>query len=283
MGTSGPQFIYELHIIHLSAEKIEMTSAVLNFLEIQALEEKEDSIILYHDNAAYLENIEIQLLDRAPWLSNSNFKRDRRQNENWNKKWEASFEPIIVDDYCTIKASFHELIPRTKHVITIDPEMAFGTGHHETTYAMIEMMSTLNFQNKAVLDYGSGTGILAILAELEGAQSIVAIDYDEIATECAVKCIELNKCKNISCVMGELVSIDDNSKFEIILANINRNVLLENAEQLALRQNPNGILLLSGIMIIDRDIVIEKFKSVGYQLDNGIERGEWLCLKMKMI
>lgn len=272
--------VYELHISGLSEEHLDLTAAILGHLEVEAIEQLERGLVIYHTDESFIDDIQSQLGTLAPWLEADQLSRKERQNENWNKSWESSFDPIIIDDFCTVKATFHNIENTTKHSITIDPEMAFGTGHHETTYAMIQMMERLDFTDKDVMDYGTGTAILAILAEQLGAKHIFAFDYDEVATECAIRCVGLNNCNKIICDTAEITQTDVLVQYDIILANINRHVLLTTAHEVYARQKASGELLLSGILEGDFDLVLEKYESVGYQLKDKIQRGEWLCLKM---
>jgi len=280
MGTKS-ELVYELHINRLDNTQKELTSAILNHLDVEAIEETEDSLIIYHDNIEFVDQLEEQLLVLAQWIEKDQLSRTQRKNQNWNKAWESSFAPIIIGQFCTVKATFHEMKNSTTYVITIDPEMAFGTGHHETTHAMIEMMESVSFNDKQVLDYGTGTAILAILAEQLGANHVFAFDYDEVAIECAIRCVALNDCRLIDCATSVIDDLDKNNKYDIVLANINRNVLIEKADELYQRHEHGGVLLLSGILENDKDLVLETYVAIGYQLTNEIQRGEWLCLRLE--
>lgn len=273
--------VYELHIDGLSDEHIDLTTGILGYLEVEAIEMLDSGLVIYHSDLSFIEHIEKQLELLAPWLISSQLSRSQRQNENWNKSWESSFDPIVIDDFCTVRATFHEIEIDTDHVITIDPEMAFGTGHHETTYAMIKMMQRIDFIDRTVMDYGTGTAILAILAEQRGARDIFAFDYDEVAIECAERCVKLNNCSKITCVTAVMADTDPTLQYDIILANINRHVLLTTVAGVYQRQKPEGSLLLSGILTQDKELVVEKYESLGYRLYEQIQRGEWLCLHFK--
>lgn len=273
--------VYELHIDDLSEEHLDLTTAILGYLDVEAIEILDSGLVIYHSDQGFIDHIESQLSTMAPWLQSTQLLRSERQNENWNKSWESSFTPIVIDDFCTVRATFHDIDIDTDHVITIDPEMAFGTGHHETTHAMIQMMQRVDLVEKSVMDYGTGTAILAILAEQRGAKEIFAFDYDEVAIECAVRCVGLNNCTKIKCATAVMSDTDPSMQYEVILANINRNVLLTTATQVYKRQMPGGSLLLSGILIQDRELIVEKYVSIGYELSDTIQRGEWLCLHFK--
>ena len=194
---------------------------------------------------------------------------------NWNASWESNFPPIIMDDFCSIRADFH---PRPENVtfdILITPKMSFGTGHHATTSMMIQFMKELNFQNKRVFDYGTGTGILAILAHFLGAKEIHAIDIDKWSVENARENFERNNCSDILLELGELSLIQNNQPYDIILANINRNVLLDSMERLAELLSDKGKLLLSGILIEDKEIIKQTAATVKLQCLNEKNQGQW--------
>ncbi|MGM0504970.1 MAG: 50S ribosomal protein L11 methyltransferase, partial [Bacteroidota bacterium] len=147
------------------------------------------------------------------------------KTENWNQVWEKSFKPIVVDNECVIRAPFHTGTPPLKYEIIIEPKMSFGTGHHETTYLMLKTMLELDFKDKTVLDMGCGTGVLAILAKLKGAKTVTAIDIDEWAYKNTLENIEKNNCTDIQVFQGD-ASLLKNQNFDIVIANINRNILM---------------------------------------------------------
>jgi len=274
--------IYQLEVRKLSDVQPILISAILDDAGVEAIEEVNDSIFIYHNEESFIKDRQDLLLSTFDWLDKDQIRINTIPNENWNKKWESSFEPIIVDNFCTIKASFHEITIETRYVITINPELAFGTGHHETTYQMMDAMKELSYDDMRVLDYGCGTGILAILASLLGAKKIDGIDYDAQAIDCAADCLELNGVNDITLYTGELEMLSKR-EYDIILANINRKVLLESAETLYDMQSHAGILLLSGILHSDFELVKSTYTSAGYMLTNRQQKGEWLCLKlMKM-
>jgi len=203
--------------------------------------------------------------------------RESVPTQNWNQVWEASFQPIVIGDFCAVRASFHQVMTGVAHEIVIDPKMAFGTGHHETTYMVINSMKDLNFADKKVLDYGCGTGILAILAEKLGAASIDALDIDPAATENAIENIKLNNAQHINIHQGTLNTITD-ANYDIILANINRNVIIQSLPNLHTRLNAGGTLVISGILTKDRALVEGHIKEAGFGIKNATSRGGWVCL-----
>ncbi|MFP4025510.1 MAG: 50S ribosomal protein L11 methyltransferase [Thiohalospira sp.] len=185
------------------------------------------------------------------------------KTQNWNEVWEKSFDPITVDGQCIIKAPFHSGTPKLKYEIIIEPKMSFGTGHHETTYLMLKTMLGLDFENKTVLDMGCGTGVLAILAKLKGAKEVTAIDINEWAYINTLENIEKNKCSDIKVLQGDAALLT-NQTYDIILANINRNILMSDISKYANVLKNNGILLLSGLY--DRDLQMIRDEAEGNQL-----------------
>ena len=232
-------------------------------------EQTDDELIAYFDELKF-ESYEVNKI-----LESFEFKMETLQEKNWNEIWEQNFNPIQIGDYCAIRADFHPAINGVQYELIITPKMSFGTGHHATTYMMIEQMRSLDLTDKSVLDFGTGTGVLAILAEKKGASNILAIDNDEWSIENTKENIEKNKCEMIDV---ELTSILPKGKFDIILANINKNVLLENMEQLKECMDRNGYLLMSGLLKTDEDDIMEASRSVELQLKNKTVRDNWISL-----
>ena len=196
--------------------------------------------------------------------------------QNWNAVWESNFEPVVVDNFCAIRAGFHQPIKNVQHEIIITPKMSFGTGHHATTYMMIEQMSHIDFTKKRVFDFGTGTGILAILAQKLGAASIIAIDNDEWSIKNAEENFQKNNVYSITLFQSSAIPGDS---FDIILANINRNILSEYASGLVNILSPNGVLLVSGILKEDEKIIVAAFNIL--QLIKVQQNKNWISILFK--
>jgi ribosomal protein L11 methyltransferase len=253
----------------------EMVMGWLVYFGVESIIENENNLEAYVDTnklQAVLDNIK----------SNGTFSdivvsHESVENKNWNEVWESNFDSIVVNNV-GIRAEFHEKLD-TEIEIIIQPKMAFGTGHHETTEMMIDYMSQMTFENKQTLDYGCGTGILSILAIKLGAPSVMAIDIQEEAIDNTKDQIKLNKLsrKEIQTHKLDIESLD-NTKYDIILANINRHVLLTKGEEIRSRLNKNGLLIMSGILISDEKKIMKYYNSLDFKLDHSQYKGEWCLL-----
>ena len=199
---------------------------------------------------------------------------------NWNKDWESNFQPVVIDDYCGIRAVFHEPIKQVKHEIIITPKMSFGTGHHATTYMMIKSLQDVNVKNKKVFDFGTGTGVLAILAEKEGASEILAIDNDEWSVLNASENIIRNNADRIKILQSE--NPDCNQNFDIILANINKHIIIESLPALVKQLNPSGLIICSGFMQQDIDDIISMAAKCNLIFEQKKERENWVCIIFRL-
>lgn len=200
-------------------------------------------------------------------------------HQNWNELWESNFEPLQVSNRCYIRATFHEPHPEYEFEIVIDPKMAFGTGHHQTTALMIECMLEENFHGQKVLDMGCGTGILGILASKMGAKEIIAIDYDDICYESTKENAGLNGIRNIKSLCGSKEVIPG-QKFNIILANINRNILIDQLEKYSEVSDAGGLLFLSGFYEEpDLAIIRQKAESKGFKYRHHKTLNDWVVVK----
>jgi len=219
-----------------------------------------------------------KLLNEISFKYQTPFTSKKIAETNWNKIWESNFEPVIVEDYVSIRADFHKPIRNTKFEIVITPKMSFGTGHHATTYMMIELMKEIDFNNKTILDFGTGTGILAILAEKSGAKEIYAIDNDDWSIENAKENFKKNYCKKIN--LQKASNASSKKRFDVILANINKNVILENFEVLENELKSGGILLLSGLLESDKDDIIKQAKALSLSAKKSLIRNNWIAIQL---
>lgn len=235
---------------------------------------------------AYIQKKEwsINILDDVFVLNSDEFEITHKQNEvaqtNWNEEWEKNFNPIQVNDLVSIRAPFHKK-PSLQYDIIIEPKMSFGTGHHETTHMMIQHLLALDLENKKVLDMGCGTGILAIFAEMKGAKPLEAIDIDSWCYENSLENIQRNNCHHIAVYEGD-ASLLKGKKYDVIIANINRNILLSDMKTYTDCLNEKGLLLLSGFYKEDFQIINKQVVKYGLTLDSKLERNNWLALKYVM-
>jgi ribosomal protein L11 methyltransferase len=199
------------------------------------------------------------------------------ENINWNKQWEENFEPVTVDDFVAVRAHFHLPITHVQHEIIITPKMSFGTGHHATTYMMMQAMQHIDFINKNVVDFGTGTGVLAILASKLGATSILAIDYDEWSIENAKENLLQNNTPIIELLQDD--ELQSNSTFDIILANINLNIILQNMTSIAASSKPGSTILLSGFLKEDEAAIKNALKGNDLTYLKTLQSGEWIAIE----
>lgn len=200
--------------------------------------------------------------------------------QNWNATWEAQFEPVLISDQLRIVAPFHELPAFSGIEIKILPKMSFGTGHHQTTHLICQQMLQMDFQNKKVLDMGAGTGVLAILAERLGAKTITAIEIEVWSAENILENMALNGSERIEAIQGGAEAITGND-FDIILANINKNVLLAQLPQYSAAMRTEGLLLLSGFFVTDVPDLQAAAATVGFEPHGVFERENWAVLLFK--
>ncbi|RXK86498.1 50S ribosomal protein L11 methyltransferase [Filimonas effusa] len=198
------------------------------------------------------------------------------KEQNWNAVWEAQFDPVVIEDLAAIRASFHEPIPQVKFEIVITPKMSFGTGHHATTYMMITEMAKLDFSGKRVFDFGTGTGVLAILAEKMGAATVIGIDNDTWSISNAEENIAENGCKHISILQKDEAEMGE--IFDVILANINKHILLANMPVLAKQLEKGGTLILSGLLEEDEEDITRSIESQGLMHIRTVKRSRWICI-----
>ncbi|MBW8685080.1 50S ribosomal protein L11 methyltransferase [Chitinophaga rhizophila] len=208
------------------------------------------------------------------------YTKERIEQTNWNAVWESNFQPVQVDDFCGIRAAFHEpFMPQPRHEILITPKMSFGTGHHATTYSVIKLMQGIDFGGKQVFDFGTGTGILAILACKMGAAVIDAIDIDNWSVENTKENIANNNASPVKVWQSDSLK-NIKGSYDVVLANINRNILLEFMADMRRILTSDGILLLSGILKEDEAVILEAARKYALVLESQLEKDNWLAMKL---
>ena len=258
---------------------VEILIAELGFAGFESFVETEEGVTAYiqkdENHDAILEDIQILSSEEF----NISFTAEEIEHTNWNAEWEKNFNPIIVDDLCSVRAPFHNR-PNAKYDIIIEPKMSFGTGHHETTHMMIQHILNNDFSGKSVLDMGCGTGVLAILAEMRGATSIDAIDYDNWCYLNSLENVERNNCNHITVLEGD-ASLLPGRHYDILIANINRNILLNDMSTYLDALNDNGSLFLSGFYKDDISIITDECNKYGLKHVETLERNNWVALKFE--
>ncbi len=222
-----------------------------------------------------------QIKDKYLGQTSLVFFINRVEKKNWNEEWEKNYEPIVVEDIVMVRAEFHQ--PKKKYPleIIITPKMSFGTGHHQTTYLMLKAQLGMNFENKIVMDAGTGTAVLAIMASKRGAKTVEAFDIDDWSVENGTENAALNHCENISIRKGKVSELNFDTPFDIILANINRNILLEEMHHYAAKLVSDGYLLLSGFYEKDIPELLKEASTnsmIEIARDN---RDAWACLLLR--
>jgi ribosomal protein L11 methyltransferase len=254
----------------------EILVALLANAGFESFEEKPDSLLAFIKEEGFEEDSLEPILNMVP----VNYAVTVVPQQNWNAQWESSFEPIVVNDFVAIRAAFHQPIKEVKHEIIITPKMSFGTGHHATTYMMIEQMEGLGFTGKTVLDFGTGTAVLAILAEKMGAIAVNAIDYDAWSIENSTENAAANNCSKIHLIQAETISTA--TTYDIILANINLNVIMNNLATIRQVSKKGSFMLLSGFIKADEPIMLKALSEAGINPLKMVQKAEWISILAQM-
>ncbi len=233
-----------------------------------------------------LEDFDKKVLDEVtaelPFDTSVTVKCETVEGRDWNQEWEKNyFKPITVDGKCVIHSSFHTDIPSMPYDIVIDPKMAFGTGHHQTTTLIILRLLELPLEGSSVIDMGTGTGILAILAAMRGAGPVTAIEIDEFAHANAVENVSLNRHPEINVVLGDASALAGVEPVDLFLANINRNIIVGDLQVYASRLKEGGTMLLSGFYEDDIAIVLDEARKHGLEYVGHTVLERWSCLELK--
>ena len=264
-----------LSVRNINQQQAEEIMALLSEEEFEAFEETENGLDAYIAEDKFDEPVAKAII--------SNYTSDISINvhapRNWNAEWEQQYQPVVVEDIIGIRASFHPPLQDVQTEIIITPKMSFGTGHHATTWQMLKMMSEMDFRGKEVFDYGTGTGVLAVYAELLGATKVLAMDIDDWCIENTIENSLVNQCETIQAVQGEAPPADQN--FDFILANINRHILLENMVAMAGSLIQGGLLLISGFYAEEDHLLISSAEKQGMVLEKNSEKSGWSCLQFR--
>jgi ribosomal protein L11 methyltransferase len=252
--------------------------AELNEIGYESYDEKDEGLHAYIlENNFDLDKVKQLQVNEIP-NTQIQYEWEVIKTQNWNAVWEKNFDPITVENKCVIRAPFHKDTPKCEFEIIIEPKMSFGTGHHETTFLMLKTMLDLDFKDKVVLDMGCGTGVLAILAKFKGAKEITAIDIDEWAYNNTVENIEKNNCNDIKIFQGD-ASLLTNQQFDIIIANINRNILLDDIKNYSKVLKSGGTLLLSGIYDKDLPLIKAETSENNVEYNSFLEKNSWVAAR----
>ncbi len=256
----------------VKGDDADMLMAMLGEIGFEGFEEADDLLKAYISKEEWNEK-SVEAITEPFSLS---YRWEEVPAQNWNVVWESHFEPVVIDDFVAVRADFHEPISGVQYEIVITPKMSFGTGHHATTTMMIQQMRNLDFSNKSVFDFGTGTGILSVLAEKLGAAVILAIDNDEWSIENGRENKERNGCERIIIELRN--DADINGLFDVILANINRNIILDNFSFLSSQLKEKGCLLVSGLLWEDEEIIRKEAGRYGLTHINTVHRQQWISL-----
>lgn len=262
----------------------DVLSAVLGEAGFESFIEQTDGIAAYIQKQLFNEDSLQTALAEFPMPGTQvEYSYQEAEDKDWNEEWEKNFfQPIIIDDRCVIHSTFHQDIPKAEYDIVINPQMAFGTGHHETTSLIIGELLNGNLQGKSLLDMGCGTSILAILARMRGAAPCTAIDIDEWCVRNSLENIELNHVDDITVFQGDASSLADKGPFDVIIANINRNILLNDMKHYVSRMHSGSELYMSGFYVDDIPVIQAEAERNGLSFVHQQEKNRWAAVKFKV-
>lgn len=269
---------------HFTIEPLELGSEILiaelGETAFESFIETETGVSAFVQKDLWTEDIlnDIYILENPEFKIKYTF--EEIEQVNWNEEWEKNFSPIDVDGICHVRAPFHEATNATYEIV-IEPKMSFGTGHHETTHMVIQHLLELDVTDKKTMDMGCGTAILAILAEMKGAKPIDAVDIDNWCYLNSIENAERNNCKHITVYEGDASWLNQGQKYDVFIANINRNILLNDMASYVNCMNANATLLLSGFYTEDIPAIQECCENLGLTYLSKKERNNWVALKFE--
>jgi len=257
---------------NINPEQVDVLVAVLPEMGFHGMEETSGGLKAYANEGL----IDLGSLNELASSMNIAFSVNLIEEENWNQTWESNFDPVVIPGKIQVRAHFHEPLETVQHQILITPKMSFGTGHHPTTKMMMLAMLEIDFKGKSVIDFGTGTGILSILATQLGAPKVFAIDNDEWSIENVKENIQLNNASGIDVVNASDLEQIENA--DVMLANINKNVLIEHVQSISLKTSRPGNLIISGLLRTDYEDIMKVYGPVFGSSFKSFEEGDWLAI-----
>ena len=259
----------------------DVLSALCGEIGFESFVECENGVQAYVQQSLFDETALKQLIADFPLAETTlTYSISEPEDKDWNEEWEKNFfQPIVIGDRCVIHSTFHKDYPKAEYDIVINPQMAFGTGHHETTSSILGELLDADLKGKTVLDMGCGTSILAILASMRGAKAVTAIDIDDWCVNNSRDNIALNHIDNITVELGDASLLKGREPFDVIIANINRNILLNDMHAYVECMHPGSELYMSGFYVDDIPAIREKAESLGLTFDHYREKNRWVAVK----
>ena len=262
----------------------DIVSALAGEIGFESFVEWEEGVLAYIQQSLFDKEALAEMVANFPLPDTQiSYSIQEAEDKDWNEEWEKNFfQPIVIGDRCCIHSTFHQDTPQTEYEILINPQMAFGTGHHETTSSIICELLDADLKDKTVLDMGCGTSILAILASMRGAKSLTAIDIDDWCVNNSRDNIALNNIQNITVELGDANLLKGREPFDVIIANINRNILLADMAQYVACMHQGSELYMSGFYVQDIPVIREKAESLGLTFVHHREKNNWVAVKFIM-
>ena len=256
-------------------------AATLGEVGFESFVDSESGITAYIQQELYREELLKASLEDFPIENVSiGYTWSEAEDKDWNEEWEKNFfQPIVIGNRCVIHSTFHQDVPQAEYDIVINPQMAFGTGHHETTSLIISELLDADLKGKTVLDMGCGTSILAILASMRGADALLAVDIDSWCVNNSIENIALNHINNIEVELGDAATLNGKGPFDVVIANINRNILLHDMAAYVACMKPQAELYMSGFYAEDVPLIREKAESLGLRFTHSKSQNNWTAVK----
>lgn len=263
------------------ATSTDVLAAMLCDVEFESFVPDESGLTAYVKRELYNEAAIADIVTSFPLQAQINWRAEVIEGQDWNSEWEKNyFQPIVVGDKCVIHSSFHTDIPKVEYDIVIDPKMAFGTGHHATTSLIIRQLLEMSLDGLSVMDMGTGTGILAILSAMRGAEKVSAIEIDEFAYVNAVDNVKINGEPQINVMLGDASLLANEEPVDVFIANINRNIITADIAEYAKTLKSGGIMLLSGFYEEDVDVIMSQARLHSLDYQSHTVQDRWTCLRL---